>query len=79
MEDIALNLFTAILIGALSALITADLAFRRFRTEKWWERKVEAYTKVIESLHYLKAWTDAHYAPTGLKGFPFFACLFPNR
>ena len=64
MGETALNIFTAILIGAISSLITANLAFRKYRTERWWERKAETYTQLIESLHNLKAFFEANYEAT---------------
>ncbi len=59
-DQAALYVFTAIVIGAISAWITAQLALRRFRAEKWWERKAEAYSRVIEALHNSKVWTEEH-------------------
>lgn len=50
-------------VGAISALITARLALRRFRDEKWWERRCEKYTNILESLHVVKTYCDvAHHS-----------------
>ncbi len=56
-----------LLIGSLATLMItvfgAWLARKRFHAEKWWERKAEAYSKIIEALHhaaYCNAqWSDA--------------------
>lgn len=60
MEQIALNVLTAILIAAVSSWITVRLSLRRFRAERWWERKADAYSRVIEALHNSKAFADQH-------------------
>ena len=49
-----------IIVGAVSAWITVQLSLRKFRTEKWWELKVEAYSKIIGALHNSKAFADEH-------------------
>ncbi len=56
----AINILTGILIAASSSWITVRLSLRRFRTERWWEKKVEAYERVIDALHQSKAFSDAH-------------------
>jgi len=40
--------FTASIIGSVIAIYTAR--FNRFTLEKWWDRKSEAYTRIIEAL-----------------------------
>lgn len=48
------SVLTTVFVAVLSALLAARLALMRFRSEKWWERKLVAYTAIIESLHHLK-------------------------
>ena len=50
-----------IVIAAVSAWITVQLSLRRFRAEKWWEMKVEAYRRVIEALHDATKYPEAHF------------------
>ena len=59
--DIARDILVGLLIATVSAWVTVQLSLKRFRSEKWWERKVEAYERVIEALHHRKAFADAHY------------------
>ena len=61
MSDAAISILIAVVTGAVSAWITVQLSLKRFRSEKWWERKVAAYERVIEALHHSKAFTDAHF------------------
>jgi hypothetical protein len=49
MWQIAGNLAVAIVVAAL----TVQLSLRRFYREKWWERRLDAYTRVIEALHHM--------------------------
>jgi hypothetical protein len=47
-----------LICGAVIAFITVRLALRRFYSEKWWERKSEAYTAIFESLHHIRNHAD---------------------
>jgi len=38
-------------IAVLTAILTVRLSLRRFHAERWWERKAEAYSRIIEALH----------------------------
>jgi len=57
---IATAIFTGIVIAAVSSWITVQLSLKRFRSERWWERKVKAYERVIEALHHSKKFFDNH-------------------
>ncbi len=50
-SDILITVLTAIFIAAVSSWITVQLSLRKFRSEKWWERKADAYANVIEVLY----------------------------
>lgn len=50
------------LIAIVSAYVTVRLAFKRFYSEKQWERKADAYTKIIVALHHLKNFCDHQLA-----------------
>ncbi|MBN1364837.1 MAG: hypothetical protein JW976_08535 [Syntrophaceae bacterium] len=60
MFDTALAIFTGIVIAAVSSWITVQLSLKRFRSERWWERKAQAYEKIIGALHDSKAFADKH-------------------
>ncbi len=51
---------TALVGGFASAWLTYVLAWRRFRTEKWWERRADAYEKIVDALHSAKKFSDVH-------------------
>ncbi len=44
----------AALVAGLFGTAVVWLSLRRFRSERWWERKAAAYAAVIESLHILE-------------------------
>lgn len=60
MLDIAIQVLTTISIAAVSSLITVQFSLRKFRSERWWERKAEAYSRIIEVLHNAKAFAASH-------------------
>ncbi len=60
MEIILKQVLPSLLVAVVTALVTVRLSFRRFRSERMWERKVQAYEKIFESLHHLKAYCDGH-------------------
>lgn len=58
MPEFVWQLLAGIIIASLSAWITVQLSLRKFRTERWWDLKVESYKKVIEAFHYSKTYID---------------------
>lgn len=56
------NLIVGLIIAIVSALVTVHFALKRFCSEKWWERKADAYGSIIEALHHLKNYDDHHMA-----------------
>lgn len=67
MTEIALTLLTGIGIAAASSLITVRLSIKQFRTQRWWEKKVETYQRVIEAFHKSKNYSS-EYLTTESKG-----------
>lgn len=58
--ETVIAILAAVGISAASSWITVQLSLRRFRAEKWWEMRVEAYKRLIEAFHDSKAFLDAH-------------------
>jgi hypothetical protein len=44
--------------GGLGAYLTVHFALRRFRFERWWDRKADAYSRIIESLHHMTVYCE---------------------
>lgn len=57
-QILVINLVVGVVIAVISARVTVHFALKRFYSEKWWERKVEAYTSIIESLHHIRNHAD---------------------
>lgn len=45
-------------VALLTAWVAVVLALRRYKSEKWFERRIDAYTRIIESLHHMKETTQ---------------------
>ena len=54
MGNIILNIITAL----LSAFFVVKLSLRKFHAERWWEKKLEAYTSIINALHHIKNYSN---------------------
>lgn len=60
MDQTIVQLFVGVAIAAASAWITVRLSRRQFQTNRWWERRVEAYERVIEAFHNAKRFASEH-------------------
>ncbi len=60
MEEHLLRIAIAVTVAIVSAWVTVRLSLRRFRSERWWELKVQTYQNVIEALHNSKLFVDKH-------------------
>jgi hypothetical protein len=67
MLDLLLKAFSAVAIAALSSWITVYLSRNKFRSERWWEKKVEAYERVIDAFHKSKKFNSEHIRADELK------------
>lgn len=54
-----LTLLAGVPVAVLTSWLTVKFSLGRFRSEKWFERRLDAYTKVIEALHFMKHCTEA--------------------
>jgi hypothetical protein len=59
--EIAINAVMALAISIVTALIAVQISLRKFYAERWWDRKVEAYTNIFEALYKLKNYSDLKY------------------
>jgi hypothetical protein len=58
LQQTAVNAVPSIVAAVLSAGLTARWALTRFRTEKWWEKKVQTYTEIAQALFLVKRYVD---------------------
>lgn len=45
------TLLPSLVVAAFTSIVTVQLALRRFRAERWWERQADAYSRIVEALH----------------------------
>lgn len=48
----------SLFVAIVTALVTVHLSLRKFYAERWWERKAEAYSRIVEALHKYKRYLD---------------------
>ena len=58
--DVLLKILSGIAIATVSAVITVRLSTQKFRTERWWDKKVGAYERVLEAFHNAKKFNSEH-------------------
>ncbi|BDU19968.1 hypothetical protein [Dyella sp. GSA-30] len=62
--ELLFHVLTTILIAVVSATfsawITVRLSREKFRSEHWWEKKFEAYERVIDAFHSSKKFYSEH-------------------
>jgi hypothetical protein len=49
------TLSISVLTAVVAAVVTTWLALRRFRSERWWEKKFAVYTSIIEALQQMSS------------------------
>ena len=53
-RDLLLAVIPAVVVGVVTAILSVKLALRRFRQERWWERKSQAYTDLFAALFHVQ-------------------------
>lgn len=56
----AISFASAIIVSIITAIVSVQLALRRFRAEKYWELKAQAYAKIVEAIHDASALASEH-------------------
>jgi len=57
---IVLKLFSGLALVFFGAWIAVWLSRNKFRSERWWEKKVEAYERIIDAFHKSKKFDSEH-------------------
>ena len=58
MESLVVSLFGSLIIAVVAAVVTVALTTRSFYSQKWWERKADVYSTILETLSDLVAQED---------------------
>jgi hypothetical protein len=53
-ESVLIALIPSIIVAVFAAYLSARLTLKEFYRQKWWERKLEAYSKILEHLSFLQ-------------------------
>jgi hypothetical protein len=53
-REILIPLVLALIISIVTAYVTVRLSLRQFYSQRWWDKKAEAYYQILEHLSYLK-------------------------
>ena len=53
-QDISKYLIPALFVSIITAIVTVKLSIKQFYSQRWWEKKAEAYSHIIENLSYLQ-------------------------
>lgn len=60
LTTVALNFLSSLAIAFFGAWIAVWLSRNKFRSERWWEKKVDAYERVIDAFHKSKKFVYEH-------------------
>jgi len=60
-EDFVVRVFLPLVLVILASFLAVRLAFGRFKNETLWTRKLDAYTKILEALHYSRVEAAKRY------------------
>jgi hypothetical protein len=60
-SDIFKTVLPSLILAIFTSILTVYFALRRFQKEKWWEKKEETYSKLLETLHHLKNYAAKHF------------------
>ena len=60
MSQLIWSLISGLAIATVSAVVTVNLALRRFYREKWWEHKFVAYSRIVDALFQMKLYAQEH-------------------
>ena len=58
LSELFIKLFIGLIIAIITAIVTVHLSLRRFHSEQWWVRKADSYSKIVKSLHQVKAYCE---------------------
>jgi hypothetical protein len=54
MQQTLISILAGLIIAFFTSWITVRFALKQFFSERWWERKADAYSKIVEALYHIK-------------------------
>ena len=58
LDSILLDLLSSLFIAITASYISVKLAMRKFKSEKWWDKKLHCYTEITELLSMVIIYAD---------------------
>ena len=52
--QLIVSIASGVVVAIVTSLVTVRLSLRQFYSQRWWERKADAYSVVVESLYHMK-------------------------
>ena len=49
-QGILIALIPALVVSIITAYVTVRLSIRQFYSQRWWDKKAEAYSQILEHL-----------------------------
>lgn len=81
--DMLYQALLSLAVGSLSAFLTTRFTLNKFYTEKWWEKKVEAFAALTDAAYLLQRanqyWRDHHYYTADPDNYPGFIPLLGDE
>lgn len=71
-KGMLIALIPALVVSVVTAIITVRLSLSQFHSERWWDKRAEAYSQIMEQLSYLiyyhQAWMDEDLGLSKMSG-----------
>ena len=62
MEEKLFTIASSFLSALVAAFLASFLALRKFKKERLWQEKYEAYKEILNSIHEMRFWASENYA-----------------
>ena len=59
-QGIMITLVPALIVSIVTAYLTVRLSMRQFCSQRWWEKKAEAYSSIVEHLAFIQFYHEQH-------------------
>jgi len=53
-------IFTSLITAVLTSFISVNIALRKYKSEQWWDKKLNSYMTIIEALNNMMVYCDLY-------------------
>ncbi|HFX6224400.1 hypothetical protein [Acinetobacter nosocomialis] len=68
-QNLIISIVSGTIIAIVSSYLTSIWTMKKFYTEKWWDRKEQAYTEIINAIYDMVQFFKVHKENYGQDGF----------